>query len=72
MKLLLSSMFFESGKAEEPVAVFIIENANDSGFKTYFSSLPEMKSSYLEKLRESVSITIEKEVLSNGEDVYVH
>ena len=72
MKLLISSMFFDSGKAEEPVAAFIIENNGDSGFKTYFSSLPEMKPSYLEKLQEGADTTVEKEVLPNGEDVYVH
>ena len=72
MKLLISSMFFDSGKAEEPVSAFIIENGHDSGFKTYFSSLPEMKPSYLATLQEGVSATMEMEVLPSGEDVYVH
>lgn len=54
------------------MSAFIIENGHDSGFNTYFSSLPEMKPSYLATLQEGVSTAMEKEVLPSGEDVYVH
>ena len=62
-------MHFNSRKAEEPVAAFMIEEDRNSGFKTYFSSLPSMKSSYMDMLQKNVeSYEMTKEVLPNGEN----
>lgn len=62
-------MHFNSRKAEEPVAAFMIEEDRNSGFKTYFSLLPSMKPSYMDMLQKNVeSYEMTKEVLPNGEN----
>ena len=69
LKLLVFSLHFNSRKAEEPVAAFMIEEDRNSGFKTYFSSLPSMKPSYMDMLQKNVeSYEMTKEVLPNGEN----